>query len=80
MFTVYHSNRLEVLADQLTVLIRQPTDSPFVLETIVVQSLGLARCLVGFCLLEGERHDPPTQHLQAPLTRRMVRFLSDFAE
>jgi exodeoxyribonuclease V gamma subunit len=45
MFTVYHSNRLEALADQLATLICQPTDSPCVPETILVQSLGLARWL-----------------------------------
>jgi exodeoxyribonuclease V gamma subunit len=45
MFTVYHSNRLEVLADQLAAVVRQPTDTPFVPETILVQSLGLARWL-----------------------------------
>jgi exodeoxyribonuclease V gamma subunit len=42
MLRVYHSNRLEILADQLAVLVRQPTDSPFVPETIIVQSLGMA--------------------------------------
>ena len=45
MFTVYHSNRLEVLADQLAAVVRQPTDSPFSPETIVVQSLVMARRL-----------------------------------
>jgi exodeoxyribonuclease V gamma subunit len=45
MFTIYHSNRLEVLADQLAALLRQPMDSPFVPETIIVQSLGMARWL-----------------------------------
>src|SRR5918996_6039465 len=45
MFTVYHSNRLEVLADQLAALVRQPTDTPFVPEIIIVQSLGMARWL-----------------------------------
>jgi exodeoxyribonuclease V gamma subunit len=45
VFTVYHSNRLEVLADQLAALISQPTDLPFVPETIIVQSLGMARWL-----------------------------------
>jgi exodeoxyribonuclease V gamma subunit len=45
MFIVYHSNRLEVLADQLATLVRQPTDAPFVPEIIIVQSLGMARWL-----------------------------------
>jgi exodeoxyribonuclease V gamma subunit len=45
MFTVHHSNRLEVLADQLAALVRQPTNSLFVPETIIVQSLGMARWL-----------------------------------
>jgi hypothetical protein len=45
MFTVYHSNRLEVLADQLATLVRQPLDPPFAPETILVQSLGTARWL-----------------------------------
>src|SRR5262245_55438252 len=41
MFIVYHSNRLEVLAD----LVCQPTEAPLVPETIIVQRLGMARCL-----------------------------------
>jgi exodeoxyribonuclease V gamma subunit len=45
VFTVYHSNRLEVLADQLVALVRQPPDSPFVPETIIAQSLGMAHWL-----------------------------------
>ena len=59
MLIVYHSNRLEVLADQLAALVRQPTDPPFVPETIIVQSLGMPRFLVAFCVLERERHDRP---------------------
>ena len=51
MLTVYDSNRLEVLGDLLAQLVRQPTTSPFVPETVIVQSLGIARwrsfCLIG---------------------------------
>jgi exodeoxyribonuclease V gamma subunit len=45
MFIVYRSNRLEVFADQLAALVCQPTNSPFVPDTIIVQSLGIARWL-----------------------------------
>jgi exodeoxyribonuclease V gamma subunit len=45
MFIVYHSNRLEVLADQLAALVREPPDLPCAPETILVQSLGLGRWL-----------------------------------
>lgn len=45
MFTVHHGNRLEVLADQLAALVGQPTNSPFIPDTIIVQSLGMARWL-----------------------------------
>ena len=45
MLTVYDSNRLEVLSGLLTRLVRQPNNSPFVPETLIVQSLGIARRL-----------------------------------
>ena len=51
MLTVYDSKRLEVLGDLLTQLVPQPTTSPFVPETVIVQSHGIARwhsfCLIG---------------------------------
>jgi exonuclease V gamma subunit len=50
MLTVYHSNRLEVLAEQLAALVRQPTESPFALASILVQSLVLTRWLSLPCL------------------------------
>jgi exonuclease V gamma subunit len=49
MLTVYDSNRLEVLGDPLTQLVRQPNNSPFLPETVVVQSFGFARWW-SFCL------------------------------
>lgn len=45
MFTVYHSNRLEHLADQLAAVVRQPPASPLASEIIIVQSQGMARWL-----------------------------------
>ena len=51
MLTVYDSNRLEFLGDPLTQLVRQPNNSPFAHETVVVQSFGVASwrsfCLAG---------------------------------
>jgi exonuclease V gamma subunit len=51
MLTVYDSNRLEVLGNPLTQLVRQPNNLPFVPETVVVQSFGVASwrsfCLAG---------------------------------
>ena len=44
-FHLHTSNRLDRLADPLAELLRQPGGSPFVPETIVVQSLGMARWL-----------------------------------
>ena len=51
MLTVYDSNRLEVLGDLLAQLVRQPTTSPFVPETVIVQSLGIASWR-SFCLAD----------------------------
>jgi exonuclease V gamma subunit len=42
MLTVYDRNRLEVLGDLVAQLVRQPTNSPFVPETVIVQSRGIA--------------------------------------
>jgi exonuclease V gamma subunit len=51
MLTVYDSNRLEVLGDPFTQLVRQPTNSPFVLESVIGQRFGVAPwrsfCLTG---------------------------------
>jgi exonuclease V gamma subunit len=49
MLTVYDSNRLEVFGDLLTQPVRQPTNSPFVPETVSAQSLGVARWRL-FCM------------------------------
>jgi len=51
MLTVYDSNRLEVLGGLLAQPIRQPTNSPFVPETVIVQSLDVARWR-SFCLAD----------------------------
>ncbi|MDY6793093.1 MAG: exodeoxyribonuclease V subunit gamma [Thermodesulfobacteriota bacterium] len=40
---IYTGNRLEILAEKLAQLVREPLDSPFTPETIVVQSLGMER-------------------------------------
>jgi exodeoxyribonuclease V gamma subunit len=45
MLILHASNRLEILADQLADLVRQPCGAPFSPEIIVVQSTGLARWL-----------------------------------
>ena len=44
-FHLHTSNRLDRLADHLAELLREPGGSPFVPETVVVQSLGMARWL-----------------------------------
>ncbi|OUD12449.1 exodeoxyribonuclease V subunit gamma [Thioflexithrix psekupsensis] len=45
MFHIYHSNRLEQLAEQLSSLIKTPLAHPFLAECIVVQSKGMERWL-----------------------------------
>jgi exodeoxyribonuclease V gamma subunit len=45
MLTVHYSNRLEILADRLAELVRQPCGSPFLPELVIVQSNGMARWL-----------------------------------
>ncbi|WJV63561.1 exodeoxyribonuclease V subunit gamma [Pectobacteriaceae bacterium C52] len=46
MFTVYHSNRLDLLKDVAAALIaRQPLSNPFQQEVILVQSPGMAQWL-----------------------------------
>jgi len=40
---IYTSNRLEILASKLAQIVKKPLASPFVQETIVVQSLGMER-------------------------------------
>ena len=46
MFTVYHSNQLEVQKDILVELIqRQPLSNPLQPETVLVQSPGMAQWL-----------------------------------
>ena len=45
MFHTHHSNQLEVLADRLTDLLREPLPSPLAREIVVVQSNGMARWL-----------------------------------
>ncbi|MCP4366595.1 MAG: exodeoxyribonuclease V subunit gamma [Deltaproteobacteria bacterium] len=40
---IYTSNRLEILVRQLAKIVREPLSSPFIQETIVVQSLGMER-------------------------------------
>jgi exodeoxyribonuclease V gamma subunit len=40
---IYTSNRLEILSEQLAQIVREPLTSPFMQETIVVQSLGMER-------------------------------------
>ena len=52
-FRVFTSNRLEILADQLARVLREPLPSPFDQETIVVQSKGMERWI---CLQLAERH------------------------
>ncbi len=42
-FRLYTSNRLEILAGQLTEVLKTPLSSPLRKEVIVVQSLGMAR-------------------------------------
>jgi exonuclease V gamma subunit len=48
MLTVYDSNRLEVVGDLLAQPVRQPTNSPFIPETVIVQSLDIT-CWRSFC-------------------------------
>ena len=45
MLHVYHSNRLELLADQLCALLEAPARHPLEPENVVVQSTGMARWL-----------------------------------
>ena len=45
MFHTHRSNRLEILADRLTELLRRPLRSPLAGEVVVVQSNGMARWL-----------------------------------
>ncbi len=45
MFTVYTSNRLELLANELAHILRTPLANPLQKETIVVQSQGMQRWL-----------------------------------
>jgi len=45
MLHILHSNRLEILADRLSEVIRTPLSSPFAAEEILVQSNGMARWL-----------------------------------
>lgn len=45
MLHVYHSNRLELLADQLCTLLEAPAGHPLEPEQVVVQSTGMARWL-----------------------------------
>jgi exodeoxyribonuclease V gamma subunit len=52
-FRVFTSNRLEILADQLAQVLRQPLPSPFDQEIIVVQSKGMERWI---CLQLAGRH------------------------
>ena len=71
-FHLHTSNRLDRLADQLAEVLLEPGGSPFVPETIVVQSLGMARWLklelavrLGVCA-----------HVEFPFPRAFVdRFL-----
>jgi len=44
-FTVYTSNRMEMLADRLAELFARPLPSPLASEVIVVQSKGMQRWL-----------------------------------
>jgi exodeoxyribonuclease V gamma subunit len=43
MFQIYHSNRLEALLEELAQVTAAPLADPFVPETIVLQSQGMAR-------------------------------------
>ena len=52
-FRVFTSNRLEILADQLSGVLQEPLPSPFDPEIIVVQSKGMERWI---CLQLAERH------------------------
>lgn len=46
MFTVYHSNQIEALKNELVHILRtSPNCDPFVTETVLVQSLGMAQWL-----------------------------------
>ncbi|RFA27293.1 exodeoxyribonuclease V subunit gamma [Alkalilimnicola ehrlichii] len=45
MLQLYHSNRLESLADGLALLTQMPAGSPLAPETVLVQSNGMARWL-----------------------------------
>lgn len=46
MFQIYHSNKLDMLKDLLVEMIRrEPLDDPFAVETILVQSPGMAQWL-----------------------------------
>ncbi|WP_145483158.1 exodeoxyribonuclease V subunit gamma, partial [Yersinia aldovae] len=46
MFTVYHSNQLDLLKALMTALIeREPLDNPFQQEVVLVQSPGMAQWL-----------------------------------
>jgi exonuclease V gamma subunit len=62
MLTVYDSNRLEVFGDLLARPVRQPTNSPFVPETVSAQSLGVARwrlfCMAGHLGVCAQLHFP----------------------
>jgi exonuclease V gamma subunit len=62
MLTVYDSKRLEVFGDLLAQPVRQPTNSPFVPETVSAQSLGVARwrlfCMAGRLGVCAQLHFP----------------------
>jgi exonuclease V gamma subunit len=81
MLTVYDRNRLEVLGDLLAQLVRRPTNSPFVPETVIVQSRGIVRWL-SFRLADCLRVCTPV-HCRFPATlirelfQRVLRYVPE---
>jgi exodeoxyribonuclease V gamma subunit len=83
MLILHASNRLEILADQLADLVRQPCGLPFSPEIIIVQSNGLARWLslhlaqrLGIC---AQIHFPLPGTFVWELFRRMLRSVPELS-
>ena len=66
---IYTSNRLEILAKQLAQMVREPLSSPFIQETIVVQSLGMERLIS----MELARHNGISANCYFPFPNKFLQ-------
>jgi len=66
---IYTSNRLEILARQLAQMVREPLSSPFLQETIVVQSLGMERWIS----MELARHNGISANCYFPFPNKFLQ-------